>query len=257
MAQCAHTRAPNAMTRVPWTSVSSRLAAAVLFAALFFIPAPAGAAPILVGASGCTGLVADSAVQNCALASVDPLGEGPLSIQGIFSADEDVALFQFVLTASSFVSASAGYQDGMLDPMLGLFHATGGDIVQYFDPLLGAPTDAEIDDTPDNSLDAVLPSLELEAGIYILALLHGGNTFSASPLGTETPPRDNLGAGFGWDLDASSRSGRCSIEGLCGFSVALSAVPAAPASVPEPGTLTLMALGAGAAALARRRRTRR
>ena len=232
-------------------SVSSRLAAAVLFVSASFAPA-AEAAPILANSLTCSG----DAVAKTDTCSVLDLGEvalpASLTFTGAFAADEDVALFQFALAATAFMSASAAYGDGMLDPLLGLFDADTGDIVQYFDTDLGDLTDAENDDNPlSGGLDALIPAIQLDPGIYILALLQGGNTFTLGANGI-----DNLAAGFAWDAPGS-RPGICGSPEACAFSVGLSAAPVAPAPIPEPGTLTLMALGAGAAAVARRRRMRR
>jgi PEP-CTERM motif len=232
-------------------SVSSRLAAAVLFASVCFAPA-AEAAPILANSLTCGG----DTVAKADSCSVVDLGElmlpASFALGGAFAADEDAALFQFTLATTTFVSAFAESGDGMLDPMLGLFHADTGNIVRYLDTDLGEITDAENDDNPiSGGLDALIPTIQLDPGIYILALLQGGNTFSLGANGI-----DNLAAGFAWDAPGS-RPGICGSPDACAFSVGLSAAPAAPAPIPEPGTLTLMALAAGAAAVARRRRLRR
>ena len=243
------------MTRNPWMGVFARLAAAVLFASVIDAPQNAAGAPILpsdiVDPGGCGSVMLP---ESCTFANLsDPL-LGTVLVDGSFTADEDVALFRFVLSGAAFLSASATDELG-LDPLIGLFHAESRDVVLYPD-VLGDLAPAVMDDTPDQGLSAILPIIELDAGAYILALIQGGNSFAA-PLGGEAPARDNINAGFAWDFDPLSRSGRCSDAGLCGFSLALTATPADAAPVPEPGTLTLMALGAGAAAVARRRRRRR
>ena len=239
------------MTRNPWTSVPGPVSAAIL-CAFILAPGKVLAAPLLppglADPNGCTGIVATP--DNCAFADLGDALLGPWSIQGQFAGDADVVLFQFLLSTAADVSASA-LDDLGLDPLIGIFHRGSGDIVRYFDTSLEEFSDAEIDDTPEAGFDAILPVIRLDPGTYVLALLHGGNTFSGLLSG-----RDNLGAGFSWDSPGSS-AGFCTSDGLCDFTVSLTAMSVDAAAVPEPGTLTLMALGAGAAAFARRRRARR
>jgi hypothetical protein len=232
---------------------------------LALVPRPVDAAPILAGVSsvpcpalspdGSTGIVPATTL-SCGFANLgDALG-GPLTLSGDFTADEDVALFQFVLTTTAFVSASAtdntGSEFDPFDPLIGLFNAATGDIVRYFDPELGDDTDAENDDS-GGTLNALIPTIQLEAGTYILALLQAGNSFSSGDTGI-----DSLRLGFAWDsADPGSLPGRCTVGGIsCAFNVGLTAT-APSASVPEPGTLSLLAMGAAAAAFARRRRALR
>ena len=248
------------MTRAPRKSVSGRLAAAVLFAAV--VPTVVHAAPILNGSTtlscpsiddGGTGGVVPTTTSSCSFADLgDPL-LGSLMLTGEFTADQDVALFQFVLETTAFLSASASDDGGLtvFDPFIGLFYASTGESVRYFDTELGDITDARNDDIAPDNFNALIPTIQLEAGTYILALLQTGNTFSAGLDGI-----DSLSQGFAWDsADPASLPGTCAAAGSCAFSVGLTAT-APSASVPEPGTLTLMALGAGVAAFARRRRVR-
>ena len=229
---------------------------------LLLLPSSVQGAPILAGVASAScptgaadGGIVPTTTASCGFAAVgDPL-LGPLAFNGEFTADQDVALFQFVLGTSAFVSASAADNEGsiLFDPFIGLFHAATGASVRYFDPDLGDDTDARNDDIdPDNgNFNALIPAIQLEAGSYILALLQTGNTFSGGPDGI-----DNLREGFAWDsADPGSLPQRCGITGSCAFTVGLTATTPS-ASVPEPGTLSLLVVGAAAAAAARRRTNR-
>ena len=85
------------------------------------------------GYAGCTcaGLVA-STTQNCGLFT---LGEPSPSqtLTGSFQADNDVALFQFILTGAAACRHPRAAIATALDPLIGLFSGTTGNIVRYLD----------------------------------------------------------------------------------------------------------------------------
>ena len=104
----------------------------------------ASAAPLLVGATGtaCDGVVGDTSLLNCRLFALEATPTQTLA--GSFTQDNDVALFQFMLTGAASVSAFTSGDATALDSLLGLFTSTGN-IVRYFSPVEGDFVDAEND----------------------------------------------------------------------------------------------------------------
>jgi hypothetical protein len=217
-------------------------------------PIPADAAAILTGA---TGTSCASLSSNCTVFDIDPSAGAILSGEFVF--DNDVALFQFVLTLqTTFSAVTSSYATdgtGGFDPTLGLFFENGT-IVQYPDPADSTAFYAArgLDVDPDTGdYNDILPTLLLEPGTYYLALLQYPNSFHVGADGL-----DSLLAGFELD-DTPFVDGGCSgaqSQGACGFSLSITASAVDTTAVPEPGTLSLLALGSGAMALVRRRRTR-
>src|SRR5262245_44077281 len=105
--------------------------------------------PLVLGSPGaaCTGLVASTSLDICGLFA---LGEpAPTqTLNGSFTQDNDVALFQFILTGAAGVSAFTSGVDIHLDSLIGLFYGPGsldptgtdrsGNIVRYFNATEGA-----------------------------------------------------------------------------------------------------------------------
>ena len=213
--------------------------AALLMIAL--LPRTAAAAPVLngVGGTACAGI--DPASPNCQLFDIaDPVGG--LSLTGEFLVNNDVALFRFTLAAQATFSALTS--ETGFDPLLALF-TSGGRIVRYLDAE-GSPVDAENDDRIlDEDFEAEIPSLLLDSGTYVLALLQTGNGFNAEFV-AGLGGIDNFRLGFTGDGEPDP--GACA---GCTYSVSLTAAPAA-ASVPEPGTLALLVAGASTLAFRRR-----
>src|SRR5688572_6660094 len=91
------------MTRAPWISVSSRVAAAVLFASVSFATL-AEAAPITLQRT------------------VDAPAT-PIELVGSFTFDNDLALFSFLLGPGvyDFFAQTTSYGDGNFDPTLALY----------------------------------------------------------------------------------------------------------------------------------------
>ena len=244
------------MTKVLWTSLSRRLAAAVLFASVL-VPTGAEAVPFLVGSDGLleSGAECTSGAANCGLFTIDPT---VAFLAGEFTADNDVALLQFMLGPGSFTfTASTASAATNFDPILTLF-GPGGMPVTY--TVGDEPFRAEAFDlTPD--IDPVFPVLTLAGGtIYTLAIsqygpfdgsfavgtLADGFTHDAFPCFTSDPSATQC------DEGASLFGGQTG-----GFALNLSVTPQGTASVPEPGTLSLIAFGVAAAAVSRRARNRR
>jgi hypothetical protein len=212
-------------------------------------PREMAAEPLLGGVGGgpCPGLPGTQPLGNCGLFSLEPLPTQTLS--GSFSADNEVALFQFILAGAAGVSAfTSGYETTGFDSLIGLFNGTTGTILSYFSMEQGDDVDAENDDISSTDFNSALPVILLDPGTYILALLQTGNNFNS------VNGIDSLLAGFSGDIDPIFPSGTCA--GGCEFSLSLTVDSGeTPAPIPEPGTLSLVALGS-AAALARRFRKR-
>ena len=230
-------------------------------------PRETAAEPLLIvvpGAPGvpgaaCGALVGDT-TQNCGLFS---LGEPSANqtLAGSFQADNDVALFQFILTGAAGVSAFTSGDATALDSLIGLFYGPGsidpiggldrtGDIVRYFNVVEDGVVNARNDDISGTNLNSALPVILLDPGTYILALLQTGNDFTSG-----LSAIDSLLAPFSHDDDPNYNGGICAAGG-CNFALSLTVDSGeTPASIPEPGTLTLVALGS-AAAVARRFRRR-
>ena len=168
---------------------------------------------------------------------------GPVTITGDLLNLKDVALFHFILAEGTydFSAVTDSMSIGGFDPYLALYRGTAlhrfgeGDIAAVEDDTLG--------------LDAML-TLVLEAGDYTLALAHTGNE-ALEPLA------------FSWDeIEDVARDlymgATCETDPIfCGsdeFSLTLEIKPAGGTPVPEPGTLSLLALGSLATAFVRRRR---
>jgi hypothetical protein len=244
---------------------------AALIVAMFGVK-DVDAAPILAtgttDARGCSAIVTapGADVSTCGLFTIDPFA-GTLS--GSFSDNNDVALLQFALTSSFLFSVeSTSFTAGGFDPFFGLFYgadsAAEGQVVRY--PNAGETYHALSVDVP--SLDGTtyhdaLPdpdlqdSLLLGPGNYVLALLQSGNNFQTATFDVAGEPQLLPYLPFGFELNGGfgGIQGCGGVPDPCGFSLSISAVPES-ASVPEPGTLTLLGLGLAAAAIRHRRKNR-
>jgi hypothetical protein len=196
----------------------------------------------------------------------DPLTTTALG--GTFTFDNDVALFNFLLGPGTFTftagstSAATGF-----DPILALFGPDGNPVTytDEFGGIFPALAFGDIDG------DFQFPVITLAGGVtYTLAVTQYG------PVDGNFP-HDTLAEGFDKDDDSlrcftfidsvepsvvpdgctagaagmfGGQSGTFSLD----FTVALEGGGGGETPVPEPGTLSLVALGAAAAALKRRRR---
>ena len=215
----------------------------------------AHAAPILTGStsvSTCDAVLnldpSTHATPNCSVFGIDAVTS---VLSGEFENDNDIALFRLDLTAGFFAfsafttSAGAGF-----DPVLALYGSDGQQL-QYSTPNDG--TFGVVNDDFQGQFDAripeFIPQLLLNPDTYFLALTQTGNM----PHGLLS---DTLG-GFDWAFDTSCGGSCPAFGGGSGsFAVELQLAPAVT-PVPEPGTLSLLALGSACAGLARRRRMRR
>lgn len=245
------------------------------------VPRATEAAPFLLDATGtrtngdsCSGLT--TAATPCSLFTIDPFGA--LALAGSVEHDNDIALFQFVLTETAvFAAQTTSYVDGVaggFDPFFGLFYGAGsgdltGRIVTLTDPtdptgtaLLSARSVNVIGEDPDVlNLNDVLPdpflqpNLRLGPGSYVLALGQAGNDFLTTDFDIGGTPflLESLLQGFQADGSDPDFNGGCSTSERCAFSLSISATPDV-AAVPEPGTLSLLGLGVAAAAIRQRRR---
>lgn len=213
-------------------------------------PVATFAATLSLGDGALCGDRVASTTQNCSFyGTLDPFGPDPLTITGGFDFDNEVALFElFFDTSTQFSVTATSTGDGIFDPAIGLFYAEGpsrGEAVTYLDPVQGELRAISYDVNLFDNFDAQL-DLTLE-GRYYLALIKYSNEFNGAPV-------ESLLAGFNCDNPEVP----CDFDpGLRDYSITMSAeADGAPAPVPEPGTLTLMAGGA-IAGLLQRRRTRK
>jgi hypothetical protein len=224
------------------------------------LPLAADAMPIVPGAQVC-----DPGADHCAV--VDIVDPASATFAGEFTFDNDVALFQFVLDPGEYnFSAATNSYDPGFDPFLALYSRTAtdpdGGLVTFGDGPFVA--------TNDNAIDVAeqLEPFDLDAALafqlsvttrteYILALIQAGNEAKEDILA------------FSWDdpfFRCISGTPDCTAgeftdfyTGLPltgAFSLLVAVAPVGSTPVPEPGTLSLLALGAAGAALARRRRAR-
>jgi hypothetical protein len=169
---------------------------------------------------------------------------------GLFDFDSDVALVKFVLGEGvfDFTASTTSFAGGGFDPVLSLYYALapGDPLTQYtYIGADGGEYPAIFDDS-DAGYDSALALTLSRAGIYVLALTQTGNF-----------AYENFA--FNWDDDAF----QCALgaEGVCAqspdsglraFAGTLQVTDTN--TVPEPGTLSLIALGSLATAALRRRR---
>jgi hypothetical protein len=180
------------------------------------------------------------------------------SFGGTFEWDNDVALMRFVLDEGvyDFTASTTSYDPdgGGFDTLLSLFYEPepGDPLTLYSYGADGGTFFAWVDDV-DSDLNASLDSLHLQltAGTYVLALTQGLNY-----------PHEDEVLGFEWSDDAFRCVAGPECDQLFGgqlpfFSGAMVVKPVESAPVPEPGTLSLLALGSLATAAVGRRRNRR
>ena len=221
------------MTRLATLRVSL-LRAAFAVAIGGFVPAAASAAPLTF-------------VTN-------PDGTLQANLNGTFAFDNDVALFEFVLGDGTFdfVATTTSNADGGFDPALSLFAVSEAgpiSLYTYAGPEPGEVLSASVDDQDFDGgiFDAAL-SLTLTRGSYILALSQTGNFVHEDFTFDWDDPAFQCAAGLICDQPSDSP-----LRAFAGL-VTLKDTTTAP--VPEPGTLSLLALGSFATAAVRRRRSR-
>jgi hypothetical protein len=192
-----------------------------------------------------------------------PIDPASATLTGQFTLDNDVALFEFLLGPGSYTfSATTTSASTSFDPILTLF---GPDfsIVTYLGPS-NEPLRAEaFDFRPDT--DVGIPVLTLAgSATYTLAVSQfgpfdgnffdpvlNGFTQDAFPCFTFDPFAE--GACVAGDPSMFGGQGAAGAS----FSIDLALAPVDTAAVPEPGTLSLIALGASVAFLRRRHKSNR
>jgi hypothetical protein len=200
--------------------------------------------------------------------SIEPLFDTTISadgtlhtFQGDFIWDNDVAFFRFELDAAGLYDLTASttswtpFADSGFDPVLSLYSTPLGGPATVYEYLgeEGVPVAAIFDDIDFDDSDSVLNlnaalSLRLSGGFYTLALTQATNY-----------PHEN----FTFDWDDPSYECTVLAEGNCEpvfgglgafFAGTVQLTPVDTTPVPEPGTLSLLALGSLATAVVRRRR---
>jgi hypothetical protein len=177
----------------------------------------------------------------------------PVTIDGALPELNDIALFHFVLdegTTYEFSALTNSLGIGGFDPNLALY--LGSELYRFGEGDVAAVEDDTID------VEAMFSQLVLEAGEYTLALAHSGNEALSGFEFTWNESVDVL-ADFYGGLTCEDKLSPEDFNPSCGstsFSLALEIKPAGGTPVPEPGTLSLLALGSLATAVVRRRRTR-
>lgn len=180
-----------------------------------------------------------------------------ISSQGSLASDDEVQLFNFSLAADfmfsartwSFGSGINGAGDsiaaGGFAPILSLFSAAGNqDLLQIAHAGAGGscPSGANVDAASGFCFDVGVSAL-LSAGDYLLTLTQDNNT----PLGPYfTDGFLQAGRGNFTGPDYLGVDGQCVLvdgsQRTCNWAVDI-VLPDRVASVPEPGTLALLALG--------------
>jgi len=193
------------------------------------------------------------------------------SFTGNFTADDNVQLFNFSVGVSSTVTLRTwSYAGGVnaagntiarggFDPILALFNATTGALINENDDGSGVP----VDPPTGVAYDTLLSSL-LGPGNYTVAVMEYDNFASGSNLsnGFSRSGQGNFTASFGCPnttsfADVSGSSPGCHRDNHWAFDIlnVASAVVVPPTTgVPEPASLVL--LGSGLAAAARQWRKR-
>jgi hypothetical protein len=225
---------------------------------------PTGVSPLGVLALAVACLVPHVASAAPVLHTANVAADGTLQeFGGTFEFDNDVALIHFALGEGvyDFLAQTTSYapeESGGFDPVLWLYFAPPEsnplDLSLYSRyPTPVDPTNPESpnylawnDDQDVGVLDSLLTLQLIDAGSYILALSQTGNSALEE---------------FGFDQsgdDYQCFSGN-NEDGSCAFGGRLPTYAGTVritdvTTVPEPGTLSLLALGSLATALARRRR---
>lgn len=194
-----------------------------------------------------------------------------ISFTGSFTADDDVQLFTFdLLTAGTVTITTFGYAGGVngagstisaggFDPDIAVFQGTGPSAT-----LIGVNSDAgcgtvNADPTTGACWDSQLVLTLIPAGTYTLALTQYANLalggllsdgFSQAGQGNFTGPMFLGSAGSFLDANLVQRTAAWAVD-ISGVNGAV--VNGAPAPVPEPAGLVLMATGLTALFAFRRR----
>ena len=222
-------------------------ALALAFLVSCFAPGGASAAPFLLddlnqqlNGDDCTVVLAGIGTAECGWFAISP-GAVATAFNGEFRAPGDMLLFSFQLAAGTHLEvATSSFGEGHFDPTLALYRADGS-IRSVLDPQgsgqMIAANQFDIDFANleyDDRIDIVAE----ETDTYLLAMVFG---FAYESL------LDPFECAAGCDFGERGRE----------FALSVTATPedGAPAPVPEPATLTLMAGGA-IAGLWQRRRTK-
>jgi hypothetical protein len=205
-------------------------------------------------------LFASASPARSEIITIDTFSSGGFgSFAGAFTNDNDVALIGFLVGETSLFTASTNsFAAGNFDPMLSLLDAAGNWITDNNDSDPEVPIyDAALTWTlAPGAYTLVLTQAFNYVGLGLAAGFDFDDVYDEAGNLVEDNSRYTVTLFTGFDCQAGFANLTFDETNPClgsQFSGQFDLTPEQPASVPEPGTLALVALGLGVASLKRRR----